>query len=226
MRLSVAVLYLALMVAAEAGPGALQTDCELGGKAPDGSVQFVVTCAGRAVSPDGKFAVVQRTYQDVQPPIELQDGAGHTLQKIKRLTDDMPFLVSWSPDSRWFYVNHHVGSFMDVLEVYEIVGRHALPRPGLGRSAVRTVVKRYPCLRPAMVLPNGARWSGDSHRIVIWTISRSDSCSGEYGTRRGTWRPLWMIGDVRSGRIDPASIRVQPDDAPFADPGDGAYAQP
>jgi hypothetical protein len=227
MRISIALLVLSLsLVPAAAEVGALQTDCNLGGPDRPGTYQFVATCAGRALSPDGHFAIVQRAYTSRQPPIELQDGNGRTLQNLKNLSDDMPFLVAWSPDSHWFFVNHHVGSFMDVLQVFEMVGGRAVERPALGRAAVRLAVRRYPCLPPRGVLPNGARWSADSRRIVLWTISRPDVCSGMWGNRRGEWRPLWMIGDVQSGRIDPASIRVQVDGTPFDMPRDGPYAQP
>lgn len=205
--------------------GALQTDCRLGEKQSDGSYQFVPTCAGRASSPDGKFAIVQRAYEEKQPTIELQDAQGHKLAKLKSLSDDMPFLVSWAPNSQWFFVNHHVGSFMDVLQVFEIVGRGAVERSALVNSAITVATKRYHCLPPRMVLPNGARWTADSHQIVLVTISAPYACSRDFSKHPGKWHPLWMIGDVRSGKIDPASVRVQPDDKPFAAPTDGAYSQ-
>lgn len=209
--------------AAGAQVGALQTDCRLGGDRSDGSYQFVATCAGRSRSPDGRFAIVQRSYRDRQPPVALQDARGRTLARLRSLSDDMPFSVSWAPNSRWFFVNHHVGSFMDRLRLFEIVGRSAVERPALARSAVRIATRRYPCLPPQLVRPHGVRWARDSRRIVLFTVSASYACT-EFGRRPGSWHPLWMIGDVRSGRLDPRSIRVQPEGQPLRMPRGGAYS--
>jgi len=218
-------LYALLIVlcasAAEAQVGALQTDCRLGGKRGD-SYQFVATCAGSAPSPDRHFAVVQHPYRDTQPPIELQDAQGRTIVRLRSLSDDMPFSVWWSPNSRWFFVNHHVGSFMDTLQVFEVKGRSAIERPALGRAAVRLATRRYPCLRPQMVYPNGLRWSRDGRRLIIVTISATYACQ-EFARHPGRWQSLWMIGDVQSGRLDGNSIRVQPDEGPLAPPRGGPY---
>lgn len=202
---------------------ALQTDCAAGGKRSDGSYQFVSTCAGRAWSPDGRFAVVQRAYDDRQPPIELQDRHGRTLARLRALSDDMPFLLSWAPNARWFFVNHHVGSFMDELQVFEVVGRKAVERPAAVRAARRVAVSRYPCLRTAGVLPNAARWSRDGRRIALVTISRADACAGRT-PRPDAWNPLWMIADVQTGRVVPDSIRPDPSDGDLHMPHDGPYA--
>lgn len=227
MRLAVPLLLFCLLSvpAARSQVTALQTACGLGGGQSPASYQFVATCSGRALSPDGKFAIVQRAYIDKQPPIELQDAHGRTLATLKNLSDDMPFSVSWAPDSRWFYVNHHTGSFMDALQVFEIVGHRAVERPALIRSAVRIATRRYPCLTPSMVVANGAHWLGDSRRIVLMTTSGSHACLGDFRRRPGTWHSLWMIGDARNGRIDSASIRVQADDKPYDPPTDRAYAK-
>jgi hypothetical protein len=225
-HLAILLLLLSIVTAAPAAKaqiGALQTDCRLGGAADSLSYQFVATCAGRSSSPNRRFAIVQHAYDDKQPPIEFQDARGRTLTRLRTLSDDMPFSVSWAPNSRWFFVNHHVGSFMDVLQIFEIVGRSAVERPLLVRSAVKLATRRYPCLLPASVLPNGARWAGDSRRIVLVTISAPYACT-VISRKHGTWQSLWMIGDVQSGLIDPKSIRVQPNDKPFQAPHDGPYA--
>jgi hypothetical protein len=135
----------------------------------------------------------------------------------------MPFLVMWSPDSHWFLVNHHVGSFMDTLQVFEMVGDKAVERPAVAKSAVDLASRRYTCLQPDMILPNAVRWSRDSRRFVLVTISRPDACS-DYGRHPGTWHSLWMIEEVATGRIDPRSVRVQSDDKPLKMPRTGAYA--
>ncbi len=218
-------IVLSLLVApvAHAQVGALQTDCGLVGGRGDGAYQFVATCAGRAPSPDARFAVVQKAYEDEQPPIEFQDAQGRVLVTLPSLSDDMPFSVWWSLNSRWFFVNHHVGSFMDVLQVFEIVGQTAIERPALVQSAVKIATSRYPCLPPDQVLPNGARWTRDGRGIVLVTVSRPNAC--EMSGRPGRWRSLWMIGDVDSGRVSSASIRVAPDDKPMRTPTDGPYAR-
>jgi hypothetical protein len=225
MRLMIALaFFLATAPTASAQVGALQTDCRLGGRGADGSYQFVATCAGSAQSPDRRFAIVQRAYREIQPPIELQDALGRTLARLPSLADDMPFSVMWAPNSQWFFVNHHVGSFMDALRVFEIVGRSALERRALANSVVRIATRRYPCLPPNGVYPNGVRWSRDSRRIVLFTISAPYACSAEFRRRPGTWHSLWMIGDVRSGLVEPGSIRVQPDDQPLRMPHGGSYS--
>ena len=206
------------------GPvGALQTDCGLGGALPDGSYQFVSTCAGRSVSPDGRFAVVQKAYQSEQPPVELQDRSGRTLATLTSISDDMPFTVHWAPNSRRFFVNHHVGSFMSAIHLFRVDGGSAVEERKLAASAVREAVRRYPCLRPSSVHPRGMRWSVDSRRIILVTASAAYACS-LYGVTPGKFEPLWMIGDVGSGRIDAGSVRPPPDGGPFRLPTDGPYA--
>lgn len=210
--------------AAKAQVGALQTDCRLGGPQPNGSYQFVATCAGRSVSPDGRFAVIQRAYQDNQPTIELQDSQGRVVSRLRTLSDDMPFSVFWAPNSRWFFVNHHVGSFMDTLQVFQIVGGVAVERKTLSKVAASIAATRYPCLYARMVNPNGFKWSRDSQRIVMVTVSRTDACT-DFARRPGDWHSLWMIGDVKTGQIERKSIRVQPDDRPFKMPDRGSYSR-
>jgi hypothetical protein len=210
---------------AHAQVGALEIDCQLvGGRGEDG-YQFVATCPGRAKSPDGRLAVVQRAYRDRQPPIELQDVRGRVIAKLPSLTDDMPFRVHWSPNSRWFFVNHHVGSFMDMLQIFEIRGGKVIERPALVRSVVKIASRRYPCLRRDMILPSGARWARDGRNIVLVTISRPDACSADYSRRPGSWLPLWMIGDVRSGLVEAGSIEPDRSDRGLREPRGGLYSR-
>lgn len=209
---------------AHAQVGALQTDCKLGGQGKAG-YQFVATCPGRARSPDGRFAVVQRAYRDRQPPIELRDAKGRLVATLPSLSDDMPFTVHWAPNSRWFFVNHHVGSFMDVLRIFEIADGKPIERPALVRAAVRIASRRYPCLRPDMILPSGTRWARGGSAIVLVTISRADACSAEYTRRPGSWQPLWMIGDVRTAKVDARSIQVDRGNTGLREPRGGLYSQ-
>jgi hypothetical protein len=75
-----------------------------------------------------------------------------------------------------------------------------------------------------MVHPNGVRWTRDSLRIVLFTISAAYACT-EFGRRPGSWHSLWMIGEAATGRIDAQSIRVQRDDKPLKVPSGGAYSR-
>jgi hypothetical protein len=68
------------------------------------------------------------------------------------------------------------------------------------------------------------RWTRDGRDIVLVTISAAYACSPDFSRNPGKFHSLWMIGDVRTGLIDPASIRVQPDDRPFEVPRDKAYS--
>ncbi len=202
--------------------GALSIDCKASGFTRDRSAyQFVATCPGRATSPDRRLVVVQRAYDDRQPPIVVQDAAGRTLGRLSSISDDMPFVVLWSPDSHWIAVNHHVGSFMDELRLFEIVGEKIIERPGLVKAAKYQAVRRYPCLTSSAVLPKAMRWSKDSRRLVLVTISSLYACSDN--AKKGDWWPLWMVADVGTGRIDPASIRVDKADGPLKEPSETRY---
>lgn len=224
LKLALPFLFLTVAPVAQAQVGALQTDCKLGGMQRDGSYQFIPTCAGRAISPDGRFAIVQKSYDDDQPPIEFQNGRSKVLMKVHNLSDDMPFSVLWSPDSRWLMVNHHVGSFMDVLQIFEIVHSRAIERTALIKAVQREAVRRYPCLPLDMVLPNGIKWSRDSRRVALYTVSRPDTCT-EWSKKKGTFKALLMVGNITTGKIETATVRILPDDGKTIQiPKSSAYA--
>lgn len=207
---------------ASAQVGALTTDCKAGGFNRQHTVyQFVATCPGRAPSPDGRLAVVQHAYRDRQPPIELQDARGKTLARLTTLSDDMPFAVLWSPDGRWLAVNHHAGSFMDELRLFEVVRQRIVERRTLVIAAKRQAVSRYRCLKPDAVLPSAMRWSKDSRHLVIVTISSPYACSEN--AKAGDWWPLWMIGDAVTGRVDTNSVRADKAEGALQEPRDPLY---
>ena len=186
--------------------GALTTNCKSSGFNRTKTVyQFVATCRGRAPS----------------PPIELQDSHGKILARLSSLSDDMPFTVLWSPDAHWLAVNHHVGSFMDELELFEIVDRRVVRRRQLVTAAKRQAVSRFRCLTPDAVLPSAMRWSKDSRHLMIVTISSPYACSEN--AKAGDWWPLWMIGDVATGRIDAKSVRVDKAEGALQEPRDPLY---
>lgn len=207
--------------------GALDTDCShvadgLGGP----GYQFIATCRGRSLSPDGRFAVDQRGGEQSQVFLTAPDG--RLLDDIPALSDAMPFVLLWSPRPGWFFANHHLGSGQERLRVFEIVNRAAIERSSILAEASREIVRRYPCLaRSASIAASGWRWSRDGRRIALVAYARPDACGErdeQGGWRMGPdWHPLWMIGDAETGRIDPASVRVRGDGVgPM--PEDGPYA--
>lgn len=210
--------------------GALDSDCShvaagLGGK----GYQFIVTCAGKAVSPDGRYAVTTKGGEPEEGDIpKLRDSRGRDLDELRALADAMPFVLFWSPRSDWFFVNHYQGSGQDRLRLFQVVNRVAVERSDVFAEATRIMVERHPCLgRTAMVMASGWRWSRDGRRVALVAYSRPDACQVERGRGNwvadGNWDVLWMIGDVANGRIDPASIRIRRDGVgPM--PKDGPYA--
>ena len=207
--------------------GALDTDCShvADGLAGPG-YQFIVGCPGRAIAPNGRWAVEQAPGE--AGGVRLSDPQGRLLDDIPSLMDGMPFVLAWSPRSDWFFANHYQGSSMEQLRVFQIVNRDAIERSAVFAEATRVAVERYPCLsRTATVYASGWRWSGDGRRIAMTVYSRPDACLVERGrgdwVPDGNWEVLWMIGDVGSGHIDPASVRVRPNGVgPM--PTDGPYA--
>jgi hypothetical protein len=204
---------------------ALRLDCSQGGRQADGGFQFLPPCEGRAASPDGAFAVAIGRKGD--GGVRLVDARGRLLDDIRSLDDAMPFVVFWAPNSRWFFANPYLGSGLERLRVFEIVNRSAIERSAVFAEATRVMVHHYPCLAiHARLVASGRRWSRDGRRIALVAYARPDACHVE--VRPGLWRPagnwesLWMIGDVPTGRIDPASVRVRKNAGPF--PKDGPYA--
>lgn len=210
--------------------GALQTDCKLGGPGEHRSYQFVATCPGRARSPDGRYSIVQRAYTGDQPPIELQDRRGQTIAKLKQLSDDMPFAVFWAPNSRWFLVSHHVGSFMDRPEIYEMKHRRVISHDQFRRTGQKLAQKLFPCLPQSSVdWASGwtVGWSKDSRRIAWVFITRTDMCSPDYGGKSvphaKNWNPIWMISEIPSGRIVAGSVHIDRSQGALKLPKDHRY---
>jgi hypothetical protein len=204
---------------------ALDRDCRHGGGS-NRLFQFVASCPGRAVSPDRKLVIARAGGDEAK--VELRDASGHVLDDIAALDDGMPFVVGWAPNSRWFFVNHYLGSSLDRLRVYQVVNRVAIERSSALAYATRMAVSRYPCLgRTATVVASAWQWSRDSRRIAMVVYARPDAClaegkSGKF-SQKGSWEVLWMIADAETGRIDPASVRVRknglgpmPKDGPYA----------
>ena len=208
--------------------GAFDRDCSHAGRGlDDRGYRFITSCAGRAVSSDGRWAVVRG--EGDQGSVTLRDAEDRLLDDIPNLNDAMPFILHWSPHGDWFFANHYQGSSLERLRVFEIVNRTAVERSGVYANAIRAAVDRYPCLgRSASVFASGWQWSRDGRRIAMTVYARPNACLVERGEDNwvpdGEWHVLWMIGDVRTGRIDPASVRVRrngvgrmPNDGPYAE---------
>jgi len=231
MRASFLFLFAVILSAPAASRvGALQTDCRLGGSLGKVGYQFVATCDGRASSPNKRYSIVQRVYQDKQPPIELQNERGQTVGKIPQLSDDMPFAIIWAPNSRWFVASHHVGSFMDRPEAYEIRNGHVISNDQFRRTGQRLAQRLFPCLpQSGADWANGAvlGWSRDSRRIAWVFITRADMCSPDYGGRSvpefKNWRPVWMISEIPSGRIISGSVHIDRSEGTLKAPSDHRY---
>jgi hypothetical protein len=218
---------------AEAAPpprygGALDTDCTHVGIDPTShGYQFITTCPGRALAPNGRFAVARLASEG--GAFRLVDPRGGLLDEIPSLSDAMPIVLFWSPGSDWFFANHYLGSGQDRLQIFQVVNnRTVVERPSVFAEATREAVRRYPCLaRHAMVVASGWRWSRNGRRIALVVYARPDSCHEEVRPgvweQRGNWEVLWMIGDAETGQIDRASVRVRHDGVgPM--PADGPYA--
>lgn len=206
--------------------GALDFDCSHVGSGLGGpGYQFIVTCPGKAVAPAGKWAVVQQPGD--AGGVFLSGTNGKRLNNIPELRDGMPFVVYWSPRSDWFFANHYLGSSQEQLRPFQIVNGKAIHREAVYLDAGRVMARKYPCLKDFQAAASGWKWSPDGRRIAMAVYARPDACHVETSPGiwepRGKWEVLWMIGDVETGKIDPASVRVRKDGtAPF--PTDGPYA--
>lgn len=206
--------------------GALDVDCTHVGSGLGGpGYQFIVTCPGRSPAPSGEWAVVQKPGES--GGVALTDAKGRQLDEIPELRDGMPFVIFWSPHSDWFFANHYLGSSQEQLRPFQILNGKAIQRDGVYLDAGRVMARKYPCLHDFQAAASGWKWSPDGRRIAMAVYARPDACHVETSPGiwepRGKWEVLWMIGNVESGKIDPASVHVRKDGtAPF--PTTGPYA--
>jgi hypothetical protein len=219
---------------ARAAPLALETNCQHAGSQRDGTVQFIPTCPERAVRPDKRWTLVQteavgkaETYR-----VYIADQLGKSIGDVSGLSDYMPFMLYWSPRPNWFAVSHHVGSFLDQPEVYEITPLGPIRRDAFRMKASDEIRRRYPCLGSGVDWLQGGiiRWSPDGRRIAWFFTTSLYACGPDrpdaFNSGPG-WESLMLVSDAETGEIVPESIRLLSDkDFPeLRLPNDGPYAE-
>lgn len=198
-------------LAAPAGQG-----CREERRVIHGGYRFLPDCAGQAPSPDGRYLVVKNSGRGSGVGlVAAQTGA--SLDDLGMFDDGQPFTIFWAPDSRALYVNHRVTGGTERLRVFALADGRLSESRALDDAAGALLLARRACLQPQDVAISGIRWSRDARRVAVLAYARRAACNG-----MGNWRPLWMIGDPVSGRIDPGSVRGRPSRAPL--PADGPYA--
>ena len=197
----------------------VQKDCSgVGLDRRTSSFAFVPGCKAEARSPNGMWGVSMESKEPGS--IHLMDRSGRIADDLFALADAMPFSVTWSPNSRWFFANHYQGSSLDRLRVFEVTNWLAVERSAIFSEATRVAAERHPCLRSATIHSTGWKWSKDGRRLAMAVYARPDAClvevrPGQFQPK-GEWNVLWMVGDVETGRIDPASVRIRENGtAPF-----------
>jgi hypothetical protein len=222
--------------------GALDSDCAHGGSNPDGSVQFIPTCPASSRSLDGVWTL--QTTKPVGPDeayqVLIADRQGRRIGPVPNLNDHMPFVLRWSPRPRWFLINHWVGSFMETPRVFEITDDGVVEHDAFKVAGQAMAIRLNPCLGDGSFEANcgvprariwaagtGQRWSRDGRRLIWNFATRTDACmeGDEFGSIQpdDQWQAFYMISEVESGKVDPASIRMIGDDDRRL-PTDGPYA--
>ena len=209
---------------------ALDADCAHSGELAGGGVQFMTLCPASSASPDTRWRLVMGKETEAGASVSIEEVGGSARFPVPDLSDGMPFVLMWSPRSNWFLVNHHVGSFMDRPEVYEITDRGVIAHDRFRMEGLRLAQRKFACLpRIERDWASGSaiRWSRDGRRVAWIFITRTDICRGEYGGKAVSdaeqWRPFLMISDVESGAIVPGSVRIMEDLDKFEMPNDGPY---
>src|SRR5688572_18342076 len=165
--------------------------CRHSGTNADGSVQFILTCPQTSRSPDGSWALVHTRSVGAEERyrVYVADAEGREVGDIPNLNDAMPFVLRWSPQPNWFFVNHYLGSSLERLRVFELVDHGLVERSDLLASATRVMVDRYPCLaKVTTVAVSGWRWGRDGRRVVMDAYVRPDTCLEQVGPN--DWRPV------------------------------------
>lgn len=222
--------------------GALDSNCAHSGQNPDSSVQFMVVCPQSSQSPDGRWIIRQTAPvgDDERYQVLLTNGQGRRVGVFPDLNDGMPFVLHWSPRPNWFMVNHWQGSSMERPRIFEIRDNLIVEHDRFLIEGQALAIKINPCFADGSFEANwgrppqrkwangtGYRWSRDGRRIIWQFQTRTDSCRDrdDIGPLQpeDVWRSFFMISDVESGNVDPASIRIIGDESRGI-PVDGPYA--
>lgn len=218
---------------------ALDQECARGGLEPYGRAQFFAGCPLRAPSPDGRWTFVQTASRagkyDYQ--IYVEDAGGHVVGDVPGLADAMPYVLVWSPRPNWFAVSHHVGSFQDRPEIFQITSSGIVKHDQFAHEAAVAARKLYPCMPDVSTLQRDLLhgwmygWSRDGKKIAWRFTTDLEVCLPRDYTGsippKWQWDPFLMISDVETGRIDPGSLRLLSDENdPAFDrlPTDGPYS--
>jgi hypothetical protein len=197
--------------------GALDRDCKHAGRSAGGVEVFLSMCPRSAVSPDGRWRLVlvgePETHVGPVPDYVFVEEAssGRRIGAVPGLSDGMPFSMFWSPQRDWFFVDHHVGSFMQVPEVFEIRADR-IEKNDFLQAGMREARKRFPCLPTSdgWAAGNVMGWSADGRRMAWMLRTRIDVCMGpgDSGSipRDKQVDPLMMVSDLASGGVVPGSV--------------------
>jgi hypothetical protein len=181
-----------------------------------GGYRFLPACYGHAPSFDGAYLVVKNAGRLTGVGL-VRGGSGESLDDLGVLDDGAPFVVFWSPAGYRFFANQQRDQGMERLRLFEVRDDRIVSTPALADAASAVLRKARPCLGAEDVMISGVRWGRDGRRVVLLAYGWREACGGS-----GSWRRLWMIGDVVTGRIDPGSVRPHRARRPL--PSDGPYA--
>lgn len=180
-----------------------------------GGYRFLPRCHGQAPSFDRRYYVVKNAGLGTGVGL-VRGGGGESLGDLAALDTGQPFVIFWSPVDHRFFANQRLGG----TEGFRLFTAHAgdvSEDTRLDQAARNALLARRPCLSSDDVAVSGIRWAADGRRIALLVYARIEACGG-----LGNWRPLWMIGDSRTGSIEPTSIRTRHGRSPL--PADGPYA--
>lgn len=192
----------------ESGPGTRHevppppTGCREQTRVSFGGYRFGAICASQAPSFDRRLYVVKNAGTLAGVGL-VRGGTGESLGDLGVL-DGAPFTLFWSPRAHRFFANQRRGNALERMRLFDVRGAEAEERPALAEAAAQVLRARRPCMTDDDIGVSGVRWGSDGRRVALLVYSRREACGGT-----GGWRPLWMIGDARTGRIDPDSIRTR-----------------
>ena len=182
-----------------------------------GGYSFTSLCRGQAPSFDRRYYVVKNAGLGTGVGV-VRGGTGESLADLGPLDTGAPFTLFWSPVGYRFFANQRPQSGRERFHLFEMRRDRVVESQALDDAAREVLRTRRPCLTDNDVAVSGLRWSRDGRSIALLVCARREGCAGT-----GNWQLLWMIGDARTGQIDPQSIRLRRGRAPL--PADGPYAR-